>query len=136
MEESMTHKQQTILSSLLISLLFVGASFCGALARVALQDLIIQKHGAYFLGVFVVNCLGCFLFGFIWTVFSTKDLRIALTGFMGSFTTFATFIADSHLLLQTGKILQFITNYIGQLALGLVLLQAGILLGTKLFKKD
>ena len=52
-----------------------------------------------------MNVLGCFVFGIIWAVATERmalspDMRIIiLTGFLGSFTTFATFMSESYRLL-------------------------------------
>ncbi|GBR72327.1 camphor resistance B [Candidatus Termititenax spirochaetophilus] len=60
----------------------------------------------------IVNLLGCAVIGFLTEYFSIKHalpqpVRLFLTvGFLGSFTTFSTFIAESGLLLQKQELLK------------------------------
>lgn len=100
-------------------LLIAFAGALGTLARYALSE-VFQKtriHGLP-VGTLLVNVLGCFLFGLVWTLADerlliSKDTRvIMLGGFMGAFTTFSTFVfetgsfvRDSEWLLATGNVL-------------------------------
>lgn len=90
------------------------------------------------MGVFVVNVLGCFLFGAVWAaagilhIISDSARVIILTGFMGAFTTFSTFIFDSQALLESGNWGALLLNVGGQIALGLLALRLGIRLATLL----
>lgn len=80
------------------------AVFCagglGALSRFELTALVNKLAGGEFpLGTLVVNIVGCFLFGALWEFIShhmlTDPIRvILLVGFVGSFTTFSSFIFD------------------------------------------
>jgi CrcB protein len=54
---------------------------------------------------------------------------IALTGFMGAFTTFSTFIFESVALLNSSQWLFAALNITGQIVLGILLLAAGLYLG-------
>ena len=76
-------------------LLFLAGG-AGALARYGVSELANTLVGRqYPLGTFVVNVLGCFLFGLIWELAAVRLLisdtvrLIILVGFMGSFTTFS-----------------------------------------------
>ncbi len=129
-------KIQKLLSSLLVCLLFLLASFVGATARVSIQEAVAHGEYAFFVGVFVVNCLGCFLFGFIWAAYPNKDLRIGLTGFMGSFTTFSTLMADCYILINSAAFPLLLVNLIGQIALGLMLLRLGIFCGQSMKRTE
>ena len=73
-----------------------------------------------------------FLFGAVWAaagllhLISDSARLIILTGFMGAFTTFSTFIFDSQALLESGNWLALLLNAGGQLILGLLALRLGI----------
>lgn len=118
----------------LIYLAVAGA--CGTLARYGLAGLVQRLAGASFpWGTASVNGLGCLLFGLIWTMTSerfvgTGELRIILlTGFMGAFTTFSTFVAESGHLLAGGQHWYGLGNILLQNGVGLVLFFLGMALG-------
>ncbi|MCK4847116.1 MAG: CrcB family protein, partial [Deltaproteobacteria bacterium] len=75
-------------------LLIAASGAVGTLARFGLSGLVQTAYkGNLPLGTFVVNIIGCLLFGFIWTISEekltiTSEARlIILVGFMGAFTT-------------------------------------------------
>jgi len=112
------------------------AGACGTLARYGLAGLVQRVAGASFpWGTVSVNGLGCLLFGLIWTMTSERfvgsgELRIILlTGFMGAFTTFSTFVAESGHLLADGEYLYGFCNILLQNGVGLVLFFLGMALG-------
>ena len=114
-------------------LLFAAAGAAGSLARFVLSSWLGGLLGGAFpWGIFLTNVLGCFFFGTVWALAGVFHLLgdaarvIILTGFMGAFTTFSTFVFDSHLLLQNGQWLALACNICGQIVLGILALQAGI----------
>ncbi|MDD2966068.1 MAG: CrcB family protein [Desulfovibrionaceae bacterium] len=114
-------------------ILFAVAGAAGSVARYGLSSLLGQWLGSAFpWGIFITNVLGCFLFGLFWAaiaifhVWSDATRVIILTGFMGAFTTFSTFIFDSQSLLEGGHWLALALNIGGQIVLGILALQAGI----------
>ena len=118
----------------LIYLAVAGA--CGTLARYGLAGLVQRVVGASFpWGTASVNGLGCLLFGLVWTLTSerfvgTGEVRIiVLTGFMGAFTTFSTFVAESGNLLADGQHWYGLGNILLQNGVGLVLFFLGMALG-------
>ncbi len=114
-------------------LLFCLAGALGSLARYGMTSAVGALLGGSFpWGVFVVNVLGCFLFGAVWAASGILHLvsdaarLIILTGFMGAFTTFSTFIFDSQALLEGGNWAALLLNVGGQVVLGLLALRLGI----------
>lgn len=117
-------------------LLLALAGALGTLARFGLSGFINGIMGsmgsAFPWGIFVTNVLGCFLFGAVWSmagihqILSDSTRIILLTGFMGSFTTFSTFIFDSQSLLENSNWTALSLNICGQILLGMLALQCGI----------
>lgn len=118
-------------------LLWLGiAGGLGALARYGLSTLVQRHSGAMFpWGTFVVNVLGAFVFGFIWSlveqrlVMSVEMRVILLTGFLGGFTTFSSFMFESAALITDGQWGLAALNMGGQLAAGLVAVFLGLAVG-------
>ena len=117
-------------------LLLCLAGGLGSLSRYTLAGIVQRLVGAGFpFGTFVVNILGCFLFGFIWGYLEDRltlppDTRtIVLTGFMGAFTTFSTFIFESVNLLAASQVMYAIANIAGQVLVGIILVWLGLHLG-------
>ena len=107
-------------------LLIAIAGGLGTLSRYALSGLVHKIVQTNFpLGTMVVNILGCFLFGIVWglsensLLVSPASRAIVLTGFMGAFTTFSTFMFESNALLESGQYLSLLANIALQNILGL-----------------
>lgn len=120
-------------------LLVAAAGGIGTLLRWGVALGVQRVTGASFpWGVFAVNMLGCLLFGLVvaladekqWLGTGTKF--VALTGFMGAFTTFSTFAFDSATMYRDGAWIMLAANLIGQNALGVVCVLAGMRLGQAL----
>lgn len=114
-------------------LLFALASALGGLARYGFSTLVSALvKSAFPWGIFLTNILGCFLFGTIWgmtsvhRLFSDATRVVLLTGFMGSFTTFSTFVFDSNALLESRAWLALALNVAGQVIIGIIALQLGM----------
>ncbi len=110
----------------------------GAVARWALGlwvDARFTPGLAFPWGILVVNVLGCFLFGWLFARFETRDfgsdwLRMAVfTGFLGSFTTFSTFGWNSFDLLRSGQAALALGNVAASVLLGLGAVWAGFAAG-------
>lgn len=125
----------------LVELLLVGcAGFAGSLSRYLIGGLVLQITGAGFpCGTAVVNVSGCFLFGLLWTIaeermgISPQTKVILLTGFVGAFTTFSTFVFETAAQLRCSQWLAAAASVFGQLLLGLVMLTVGMEIGRRLF---
>lgn len=115
-------------------LAFAGA--LGTLLRFALTGFMQRVCGEKFpWGTLTVNCLGCFLFGFVWSlaeerlIISGQTRFIILTGFMGAFTTFSTFAFETSEQLRDSEWLLAGANLAAHNIIGIVLLVLGIAVG-------
>lgn len=121
-------------------LLLLGlAGAAGTLSRYGVSGVVQRLSGISFpLGTFLVNLSGCLLFGFVFGLFEERiglpgELRfLILTGFMGAYTTFSSYMFESVTLLQHGQWLAAALNIIGQTVAGVVLTIAGLALGKML----
>ncbi|SFJ45175.1 CrcB protein [Desulfomicrobium apsheronum] len=112
------------------------AGACGTLCRYWLSGLVYDVMGRDFpWGTWAVNITGCFLFGLVWILSEERGLLSAqariliLTGFMGAFTTFSTFIFESGGILGDGQWLKLALNLAGQNVVGFAALYLGTGLG-------
>ena len=122
-------------------LLLAAAGAVGTLARYGLilwvQDV---SKSAFPWGTVVVNVLGCFLFGLVWGLADVEGRMrltagtraVILTGFMGAFTTFSTYIFETEQLLKDTQWWMAAGNVAVQNVVGLVLMVLGIALGRML----
>lgn len=112
------------------------AGALGTLARYGLAGLVHRLDGSSFpWGTFIVNVVGCFAVGVLWTLFesrwpvSSETRTIILVGFMGAFTTFSAFVLESGGLARSAEWLYVAMNITGQTGLGFAALFAGAALG-------
>ena len=115
--------------------LSLGGS-AGTLSRYWLSGVAQRLGGGSFpLGTVAVNMAGCLLFGAVWGFFETRMLPgseirlLVLTGFMGAFTTFSTYMFETAELVKYGQMATALLNVVGQSVAGLSLVLAGIALG-------
>ena len=108
----------------------------GTLARFGLSGLVQASYkGNLPLGTFVVNMIGCLLFGLVWTIsedrlaISSEARLIILVGFMGAFTTFSTFAFETTALIRDSQWLMAAGNILAQNIIGILFLFIGIALG-------
>jgi CrcB protein len=120
------------LQILLIALAGAG----GALARYGIHGAVQRAAGPQFpWGTAAVNILGCLLFGLAWAVTAERlplgpgGRTAVFVGFLGAFTTFSTFVVETEQLLRSGALLLAGANLLGQIALGLGALLAGVAIG-------
>jgi len=82
-----------------------------------------------------VNVVGCLVFGLVWAVVRERLQidemvgRVLLTGFMGGFTTFSSFIFETQSLLIDGRWKLAAANILLQILAGLLALALGLKLG-------
>ena len=112
------------------------AGAVGTLARYWLSGVVYDLFGRDFpWGTAAVNILGCFLFGLVWELGEDRMLMrtearvVFLTGFMGAFTTFSTFIFESGGFLEDGRYLPALANVAFQTIVGFAALFGGLMLG-------
>lgn len=117
-------------------LLIAVAGGFGALSRYGLAGLVQRWTDSMFpWGTAVVNVVGCFLFGLLWVAMEerfpvTPETRvIVLTGFMGAFTTFSTYMFETQRLLEDSQYLAAFGNLGLQNSLGLAAIILGLSLG-------
>jgi len=118
----------------LVWLALAGA--LGTLARYGLAGFVQRIDDPSFpWGTVAVNLAGCFLAGFLWTLFENKwsvsgEARtFVLVGFMGAFTTFSTFILETGEMFRSAEWMYAMGNLIMQNGFGFAALFVGALLG-------
>lgn len=84
----------------------------GSLARYKVGSLVLHSfpNAKFPLGTFLINLLGCFVIGSVITLiekvsYYNAEIRLlVITGFLGGFTTFSAFGAETLSLLREGEI--------------------------------
>ena len=98
----------------------------GSAARYLLSTFVLRVSGTLFpLGTFLVNVVGCLVFGAIAGATSQR-LQISptvrlflLTGILGGFTTFSSYAFESFVLVRDGQFAWAAINVVGQVVAGL-----------------
>jgi CrcB protein len=103
----------------------------GAVARVAVDAFVSARAGEAFpWGILAVNLSGAALLGLLAGLAVHGDARRLLgTALLGSYTTFSTWMLDSHRLAEERRGALAAANVIGSLVLGLAAVWAGRALG-------
>lgn len=98
-----------------------GVGGAGAIARFLLDGAITRRSMTGFpLGTFVVNVSGSALLGFLMGLsLSSSAMVIAGTAAVGSYTTFSTWMLETHRLAQDAESLSAFVNIVASLALGI-----------------
>jgi CrcB protein len=104
----------------------------GAVARYSVDTAVGARTGRAFpLGILAVNLSGAFLLGLLAGATVHGDAyRLAATGLLASYTTFSTWMFDSHRLAAGGRGRAAALNLAASLALGLLAVWLGRELGT------
>ena len=118
-------------------IIYIGvAGALGSLARYGVATYVQRRSDTeYPWGVFTVNMIGSFLFGFVWAYsedhgWVSEDMRaFALAGFMGAFTTFSTFAFDNMELVRGSNWQWFMFNIVLTNVIGITLAFAGFRAG-------
>ncbi|OGQ91957.1 MAG: chromosome condensation protein CrcB [Deltaproteobacteria bacterium RIFOXYA12_FULL_58_15] len=116
--------------------LMAVAGACGTLARYGVSELVQRFNTTAFpLGTAVVNIIGCFSAGLLWSLFESRwsiapeTRMIIMVGFMGAFTTFSAFILQTSELVRAQEWLMAIGNVTLQNGVGFAALFVGAALG-------
>ena len=112
-------------------LVFAGGGL-GAVSRFLVTTALAGKLGNFPLGTLTANLLGSLLMGlvvgFLAGRFESVRLFVAV-GFLGGFTTFSTFSAETLALIQNGQIFAAAANIIVSVATGLLACAVGLKIG-------
>ena len=113
-------------------LVFIGGGL-GAMARYFVTTNLVGKLGNFPIGTMTVNILGSFLMGVVVGIIagraSLENVRLLLAaGFLGGFTTFSSFSAETLTLIQGGQIFSAMTNILVSVVAGLAACFAGLTL--------
>jgi fluoride exporter len=103
----------------------------GAITRFVLDGLISSHAGRGFpLGTFVINTTGALLLGLLTGLGVTGDtLVLAGTATLGSYTTFSTWMFESHRLTENAEIRGALVNILLSLAVGVGAAALGRVIG-------
>lgn len=113
----------------------------GALGSVARHGVNVLIHGRWPMARFpfatlIVNVAGCLIIGLLAGLLMSERLALRFywreflfVGVLGGFTTFSTFGLDTITLARTNSISAAIWNVMAQVVIGLLAVQAGMVLG-------
>ena len=106
----------------------------GAVARFSLDRAVSKRIARPFpFGTLVVNISGAFVLGFIaGLVLSPHMALLAGTGFVGSYTTFSTWMLETHRLGEERQVVSAFANIAASVLLGLVAAWLGQTVGAAL----
>jgi CrcB protein len=106
----------------------------GAIARLLLDGSVSARVGRGFpWGTLAVNLTGAFAFGvLVGAAVSGDALRIAGTGFLGAYTTFSTWMLETHRLAEDGRGRPALLNIVLSLGAGVLCASLGRELGMAL----
>ena len=104
----------------------------GSLLRYLISGLVQSRaEGIFPYGTLAVNMVGCFLIGFLWTLFETTTVRpetrvFFITGILGGFTTFSAFGLETFNLVRDNEFFGAFANFAVTNLLGLICVFAGV----------
>lgn len=120
-----------------LSLVLAGG-FCGTVVRyllskplLALADALPGAHAGFPYDILLINLTGAFVIGLLFGAFEhgaplSPDARLTLgTGFLGSYTTFSSFMVGAATLLARGQIAIALLYLCGAMAAGITVAMVG-----------
>jgi len=104
---------------------------CGAVARLLVDGSVSARLPMTFpIGTYVVNMAGSLALGVLaGATTDVEALRLVATGFLGSFTTFSTWMFESRRLAEDGESGPALANIVGSLIVGIPLAWFGLQIG-------
>lgn len=112
-------------------LVFLGGGL-GAMSRFLVTTALAGKLGNFPLGTLAANFFGCLLMGLVVGILAGRYESIRLfvaVGFLGGFTTFSSFSAETLALIQGGQIFSAAVNVIVSVVAGLIACAVGLKIG-------
>ena len=112
--------------------IFVGGGI-GALSRYLFAGIVQSRTDSIFpWGTLAVNLLGCFIIGFLWTLFEFLPVSVTLrlffiTGILGGFTTFSSYGVETLNLARDGELLHAAANIMVSNIAGIALVFCGVI---------
>ena len=98
----------------------------GAIARFLLDGVVSARADSSFpWGTLVVNLTGAFALGFVTGKLSGDAQLLVGTGLLGGYTTFSTWMFESHRLGEDGELRASVVNLLGSLILGVLAVWLG-----------
>ena len=121
-------------------LLLIGlGGFAGAVARYLVDGAVTDRSGGAFpWGTLVINITGSFVLGLLAALTIERAILPAdirgpvMIGFLGAYTTFSTWMLESWRLIESGSYGLALANLGGSVALGLLAVFAGLVVGRAL----
>lgn len=112
-------------------LVFIGGGL-GAMSRFLVTTALAGKLGNFPLGTLTANLIGSLLMGLVVGLLAGRyeSLRLfAAVGFLGGFTTFSSFSAETLALIQGGQVFAASANVIVSVVAGLIACAVGLKIG-------
>jgi fluoride exporter len=98
----------------------------GAISRFLLDGAVSARASSVFpWGTLVVNLTGAFVLGFVTGKLSGDAQLLVGTGLLGGYTTFSTWMFESHRLGEDGELRASVVNLLGSLILGILAVWLG-----------
>ena len=120
-----------------MTVVLVGVGgFAGAISRYLVDGFVSDRTGGGFpWGTLVINVSGTFLLGLLFAMTTERAILPAeirgpvMIGFIGAYTTFSTYLLESWRLIEDGAWAMALANLGGSIAVGLVAVAAGMIIG-------